>query len=136
MFAEILGLVEKVVGKVLPNSMDKAEAELIIQKAKSEAAQMVMDEKGQFYKFMTDYEGAAKDLQPFMASYRASVRPTLTYLIIGAVIWCVFRGQAVPMTLNALALLMSSFWFGERAVSNVLPHLADLKKIASGGNGK
>ena len=132
MFLEILGLVEKVVGKVLPNSMDKAEAEVIMQKAKTEAAQMVMDQQGQFYKFMTEWEGKASELSPIMAGYRSSVRPTLTYLIIAAVMWCVFRGVDVPMTLNALAVLMSGFWFGERALSNVLPHLADLKKVVSG----
>ena len=82
--------------------------------------QQAMSENSEFNKFMLDYEGAAKDLPKAIQVLRASVRPLLTYLLIGTTVWLVWGGKEIPTMLYQLDMLCCIFWFGERAVKNVL----------------
>lgn len=116
----ITGVVNKVMEHFWPPTMTEAEK----QKAKTEAQVMVqqlaMAEDSQLRQFMLEYEGRAKDLPRSMQILRASVRPLLTYLLIGTTAWLVWNGQEIPTMLFQLDMLCAGFWFGERAVRNYI----------------
>lgn len=86
-FFSLLEPVTEVVGKVvdhyLPPSMGEGERKAAQLKAKLAIQQIALAENSAFRDFMLEYEGRAKDLPKSMRILRASVRPILTYLLIG-----------------------------------------------------
>jgi len=96
-----------------------------------------------FRAFMLDYEGRAADQTPFIKNLRASIRPLLTIwatIIITALIFGWVDASevkanlaAVPTMLWAIFMAVFTFWFGERAVGNVLDrhHQGKLKREQS-----
>ena len=110
----------KLIDHFLPPSMSEKEKEEAKQKAKALAVQLATSETSEFHSFMLQYEGAAKDLGPWMRGLRASVRPILTYLLISTTAYLVWRGIKIPTELYHLDLLALGFWFGERAVRNYI----------------
>ena len=120
-------LLDKVFDKVLPSDMDKATAEKLRAEAKAQLIDSSLREQGDFRKFILAYEGQASDLHPVMAAFRASLRPVISYLVYGTVIYLALTGQPIAQGLWNLVLIITAFWFGERAIRNVLPAIKDLK---------
>jgi len=122
-----MGIIEQVLDKVLPSDMDKATTEKIKAEAKAQIAQTAMAEEGEFRKFILQYEGRASDLGPWMAGFRASLRPVISYLVYGTVIYLALTGQAIQQGMWNLVLIITAFWFGERAIRNIAPAIKDLR---------
>ena len=127
LIAPLAKLLDKVFDKVLPSDMDKATAEKIRAEAKVQLVESSLRETGDFRKFVLAYEGHASDLHPLMAAFRASLRPVISYLVYGTVIYLALTGQPIAQGLWNLVLIITAFWFGERAIRNVLPAIKDLK---------
>ena len=127
MIEAILGVVGKVADKFFPDkdTQLKFQHELALEMMR-EASK----ESSEFRDFFIKYEGEYKDLPRSMQLLRASVRPILTYVSMGAYIWGFLHPQEFTpqqmALLNNLLLLMLAFWFGERAVKNL--GLVDLLK--------
>jgi len=126
LISPLSSLLDKVFDKVLPSDMDKATAEKIRAEAKSQLIDSSLREKGDFRKFILAYEGQASDLHPAMAAFRASLRPVISYLVYGTVIWMQLTGQEISSGMWKLVLIITAFWFGERAVRGVAPALRDM----------
>ena len=126
LISPLSGLLDKVFDKVLPSDMDKATAEKIRAEAKSQLIDSSLREEGKFRKFIIAYEGQASDLHPLMAAFRASLRPVISYAIYGTDVYLVLTGQQVPEAMWTLTLIITAFWFGERAVRGVAPALRDM----------
>ena len=121
-----VGIVEKVLDKVLPSEMDKATADKIKAEARAQITDSALREEGDFRKFILEYEGRASDLNPWMAAFRASLRPVISYAVYATVIYLALTGQAIAQGMWNLVLIITAFWFGERALRNVAPALKDL----------
>ncbi len=127
MIEAILGVVGKVADKFFPDkdTQLKFQHELALEMMR-EASK----ESSEFRDFFIKYEGRFADLPRSMQLLRASVRPILTYVSMGAYIWAFLHPQEFTpqqmALLNNLLLLMLAFWFGERAVKNL--GLVDLLK--------
>ena len=81
-----------------------------------------LQEQQEFRNFMLEYEGAAKDVHPFLQNLRGSVRPVLTYALVITAIYGFVTGEIVGENadkLHALNLLSLMFWFGERTLNNL-----------------
>ena len=127
MIEAILNLVGKIADKFFPDKDIKLkfQHELALEMMR-EASR----ENSEFHNFFLQYEGSFNTLPKSMQILRASVRPILTYVSMGAYIWGflhpeTFTPQQMAL-LNNLLLLMLAFWFGERAVKNL--GLVDLLK--------
>lgn len=114
----------KVAGEILERVWPSPEDKQNLEHAKTQMVlalqQQALSEDSDFRHFMLAYEGAAKDLPKSMQILRSSVRPILTYLLVGTTLWLVWQGSPIPTTLRQLDLLACGFWFGEKAVKNVL----------------
>jgi len=121
---DAIGQVSNVVGGVMdrlwPTDGDKQKVETAKTQMKIAVQEALLKENSQFRSFMLDYEGKAKDLPVVIQILRASVRPLLTYLIIGTIAWLTWNGRPIPTQLHQLGLLCAGFWFGERAVNNFI----------------
>lgn len=122
-----MGIIEKVLDKTLPSDMDKATAEKVKAETKAQIAQTAMAEEGALRDFILQYEGRASDIHPIMATFRASLRPVVSYAVYGTVIYMTLAGQTIPQGMWTLVLIVSGVWFGERAVRNIAPAIKDLR---------
>lgn len=123
-----MGIINKAFDKFLPSEMDKATVEKIKAEAEARIMQTALQEEGEFRQFMLEYEGRASDLNPWMASFRASLRPVVSYAVYGTVVYMTITAQVIPQGMWHLVLIVTSFWFGERAIRNVAPAIKDLMK--------
>lgn len=75
----------------------------------------------QFMDFVVEYEGAGKDVTPWLQNYRGSVRPTITYVLTTAFVYGIFNqwDQVYMDLLYRLNLISMGFWYGERAMKNL-----------------
>ena len=91
-----------------------------------------------FRKFVIEYEGSAKDYQnvpivgPIILLFRGLIRPSWT---VGVLYWNwqYFGSESEWSELRWKLLMINTilvliFWFGERAVKNVMPFLMELFK--------
>ena len=117
---ELIGIAKKVLDKVLPDKLSEAEKAKIQTDTAMAMQEAIMEDKALFQKFVIDYEGAAKDMPKSIQVLRGSVRPILTYLLILSTLYIVWQGAEIPAKLHQLDLLAAGFWFGERAVANVI----------------
>ncbi|MBW7995378.1 MAG: hypothetical protein FVQ81_02160 [Candidatus Glassbacteria bacterium] len=122
----VIGIVDKVIDSIFPSDNDKAQAELIKAEARKKLIDASLQKTGDFRKFMLLYEGRASDLNPWMASFRASLRPVVSYAVYGTVVYLTWTGAEVPQMMWNLVLIVTAFWFGERAVTNVAPAIKDM----------
>ena len=89
-------------------------------KAKAQMEKQILDSQDSFRDFVLAYEGAGKDVHPFLQLYRGSVRPTLTYFLVAVFAYGFINPTAIgkdtmSMLFN-LNLLSLGFWYGERAL--------------------
>lgn len=112
----LLGFLGPVVDKVLsfiPDPEQKA-------KAKAEFEQQIMNQGKQFQDFVVAYEGRGDQVHPALQFFRGSVRPTLTYFLVGVFAYGFIYPKAIDqgtmsMMFN-LNLMSMGFWYGERAL--------------------
>ena len=123
-----MGIIEQVLDKVLPSNMDKATADKIKAEAQAQFVQNALAEEGKFRKFILEYEGRASDIGPWMAGFRASLRPVVSYAVYGTVVYLTLTGQVIAQGMWNLVLIITAFWFGERALRNVAPAIKDLMR--------
>ncbi|MBI4773877.1 MAG: hypothetical protein HY788_06805 [Deltaproteobacteria bacterium] len=123
----VTGIVNKVVDHFLPASMSEEEKVKAKLEAGAMAQRMALEEKSAFRNFVLDYEGRAKEIPKTLVWLRSSIRPMLTYLIVGAYV-CGWMGIRLPYTnmvftpehmelLKPALILVLGFWFGERLLT-------------------
>ena len=100
------------------NEQEKVRAEIV---ASVEArAASAMDS---FRQFVVAYEGSGDNVHPALQFLRGSVRPVLTYFLAGSYLWVFFHpgtyNEDMTQGLFQLNLISLSFWFGERAVTQI-----------------
>lgn len=86
--------------------------------------------ESEFRDFMLKYEGSASEQQPWVRSFRSSVRPVITYwalIIITLIMFGLVGGAefnnrmaAIPAPLWDIFLAIFGFWFGGRAAMQVV----------------
>lgn len=132
------GLITKILDKVAKDKVDDATMLEIHNAAQEMLRDQGQEDLQQFYDFMLEYEGKAEDHGPFIKWLRGSVRPIITYLNFGMLVFVMFTwvfgwhaegvnlelAIKVCLALNGLTL---AFWFGERALQNI--GLQDFFKI-------
>jgi hypothetical protein len=91
----------------------------VVAEAQAEMKQTLAEDQS-LRDFMLSYEGASKDMPRSIQILRSSVRPVLSYVLVGTTAWLVWCGKVIPTELHQLDLLCLAFWFGERAVTNYL----------------
>lgn len=71
--------------------------------------------------FILDYEGRAADVHPAMQILRGSVRPVLTYYLVGLLSWAIYAQKPLEIIqfVFTLNLLSMGFWYGERALAKL-----------------
>lgn len=122
-----MNLIMEAIKRIFPEPMTK-----------EQEAQVEQQLEGAFRKFVTEYEGSAKDYQhvpivgPIILLFRGMIRPAWT---IGTMYWnWIYFTSTIEWTETKWKLLMINtilvliFWFGERAVKNVTPFLMELFK--------
>jgi hypothetical protein len=114
----ILEVAGKVFDKLFP---DKQAAESAKAQFALEASKLDQASTDKFYEFVTKYEGEGASVSPFLQIYRGSVRPTITYGLVAALIWAFWSGQPATNVeiLAKLNFISLGFWYGERALSNL-----------------
>jgi hypothetical protein len=128
----LIELAGKVFDRVLPNkeAADQAKAQFALQ-----AAQMSQSEVKEFHDFVVAYEGAGAEVTPALQILRGSVRPVLTYVLVALFGYgFVHPGEFTPeqmLGLFQLNLISLTFWYGERALSNLG---LDLSKRGTGSD--
>ena len=128
-----------ILNKFVADKMPEADRIKLQNEFELEARRQAADESTEFHRFVTDYAGSAADykdipfLGPFMLLIRGLVRPATTYATM-YFNWRYFTQTGFPE--NAVSLLMAmniivlSFWFGDRIISN--PAVANLLSIFVG----
>jgi hypothetical protein len=101
--------------------MDKAEKVQLMQEFELSMRKVAMAEDSDFRKFVLDYEGRIADVPYLIKVLRSSVRPVLTYFVVGAYVygWLnpeVFSSEQM-LVLKPAMLLVLGFWFGEKLLS-------------------
>lgn len=116
----ILGIADKVLDRVIPDKEAREKAKLEFAR---QAAALDQREVEEFHNFVVNYEGAGDKVHPVIQILRGSVRPVVTYFLIGVYAWGFLHpGEftAEVMTgLFQLNLISLGFWFGERAMKNL-----------------
>ena len=121
--------IDKIAGDKMDEG-DKARLQLETQKMVRDALQA---EEATFRQFVLDYEGAARDMPRFIQVLRGSVRPVLTYTLVGFFMYAMavnWEQDSIAMIFK-LNLLTCFFWFGEKAVRNT-----GLMDMFKGGSSK
>jgi len=119
-------LVGKIIDKVAKNKVDDKTREELKTAAMIAVSDEDQEDIRQFYDFVVRYEGAAADMPRFVQVLRSLVRPVLTFVFAGYMIYVVqvwLLGDTLPENSDlsvkiifAINLLTLGFWFGERAV--------------------
>jgi len=138
-------IVEGVKSYYPPSMTDKEKADLSIQINKeanmqaNEAARIVNEERAEFNNRIKDMEGTANDLKsiaffgPLIIFLRGCQRPVWGYATL-YMDFMVFSGRWSKLTemqesaLWVINLLVLGFLFGERAVKNIMPLVAQYFK--------
>ena len=124
----IIGVVNKVLDSVLPDNMSASEKAAVKMKAERLTHELAANDKEAFHKFILAYEGKAKDMPRCVQIIRALIRPGITIAVCVLMFHHVWYGVPIPQLLYMAVLLTFSFWFGERALTNV-SQVVDLKAI-------
>ncbi|GEM_PF-3451555 len=84
-----------------------------------------------FRGFVTEYEGAAKDVHPYVQILRAIIRPMITIWAVGIISYLLFANpemihsvaknmELIPDKLWDIFFIVFAFWFGGRAVQHII----------------
>ena len=133
--------------------LDLKEAELQVMKEVTEIEfqKYVMDNAleidGNFRDFVVQYEGAAKDVHPFVQTLRSIIRPIITIWAVGLISYLMFstpekieeisKSMAmIPERLWDIFYIVFFFWFGGRAVQHLVDKytkgkLSEAKEVAT-----
>jgi len=112
----------------------RKEFELMQQKMSADIEIRLAEEMrkptSEFRDFMLKYEGSASEQEPWVRSFRSSVRPIITYwalIIITLIMFGVVGGddfntrlESIPDPLWDIFLAIFGFWFGGRAAMQVV----------------
>lgn len=84
--------------------------------------------------FIIEYEGRAADIHPAMQILRGSVRPVLTYYLVGLLTWAIYAQKPLDIIqfIFTLNLLSMGFWYGERALSKLGINSDTIKGVFGG----
>ena len=112
----VSSILNKVASDKIPGEV-KMRLELEMQRELRTALQ---NEEDNFRNFILEYEGSARDLPKSMQMLRTSVRPTITYFLVGLFAYGMWGNWDVEQMgmIFKLNLLTCFFWFGEKAVKN------------------
>ncbi len=108
---------DKFVGDKM-NEVDRKQLESdMIQFVSTQAFQQNSD----FRRFIVEYEGAAKDVPKLIVYFRSLIRPVFTCLV-GYLDFLYFTSATMTGDqadlLKAVNIIVLTFWFGERAITN------------------
>ena len=112
----------------------KAELELKLKQLEADIKIRMMEEQNkpdsEFRQFMLAYEGKASDLPPWVAAFRASIRPLVTIWSVIMLTWIMVDSNAgttiganlkdMPSEIWWIFLTVFGFWFGGRATMQVM----------------
>lgn len=133
--AFIPGLLD-LVKKVLPRVLTDKDQELKVgHELEMEVLRAAADTQSEFYGFITAYEGNAADSSRTVQLIRSIIRPLLTVTITGCYLYGWLHPSVfLPAQMELLHfgfIVVLAFWFGERAVKNVAPAVAQM--LGKGG---
>ena len=119
-----VSLVRTALNKFLPDKMDEGEKARITLQATQWVDEHALKEVQSFRNFVVDYEGKGDAVHWSIQILRGSVRPVVTYFLAIAYV-CGFMqpgsfDAGAMQGLWQLNMISLSFWFGEKAVSNLI----------------
>jgi len=123
----VTDIISRVIDHFWPAGMSEEEKAKAKLEAGAMAQRMAFEEKSAFRNFILDYEGRAKEIPTTLVWLRSSIRPILTYMIVGAYV-CGWMGVKLPYTnmvftpehmelLKPALIMVLGFWFGERLLT-------------------
>ena len=118
--APLLSIGESVLDKFFPDPESAAAAKLEFAK---ELSKVDMEKDSAFMEFVVAYEGAGDKVHPAIQILRGSVRPVISYSLVGFFIYGFVNPSLVEAAtidlLWKLNLISLGFWFGERSLKNL-----------------
>ena len=127
--SSLLPVVSKVIERALPDPKDQNKAKLLITKELNKAE---FQKEKVFRDFVVAYEGTANEIPKIILYLRSSVRPLLTYVLVGLFVYGFLNPDKVNDTtfkmLYQLNIISLGFWYGERALKNLGLDISKLRK--------
>ena len=124
----LLKVGENVFNRIFPDAEQAAEATREFEK---ELKNIDLEKDRAFRDFVVAYEGKGAEVHPFIQILRGSVRPILTYTLAAFFLYGFLNPLLVEVeTMDLiwkLNLISLSFWYGERALSNLGLNLGNKK---------
>ena len=124
----LLKVGENVFNRIFPDAEQAAEATREFEK---ELKNIDLEKDSAFREFVVAYEGKGEAVHPLIQILRGSVRPVLTYTLAGFFLFGFINPSLVDAEtielLWKLNLISLSFWYGERALSNLGLNLGSKK---------
>ena len=116
----LLKLGETVFDRFFPDAEEANKAKILLA---SEIAKIDLEKDSAFRDFVVAYEGQGDKVHPAIQILRGSVRPVVSYTLVGFFIYGFVNPSLVePATLDLLwklNLISLGFWFGERSLKNL-----------------
>ena len=108
----------KILDRVIPDIDQRNAAKLRLLELEQQGK---LTEEKNFQDFVVAYEGRGDQVSTTLQNYRGSVRPTITYFLIISFVYGFVQGFDLELMrmLWQLNLISLTFWFGERALSNL-----------------
>lgn len=120
-FEVITGLIKTGLDKFIGDKMDEGDKKQLEADMVQFVSNQAFQQNSDFRKFIVEYEGAAKDVPKLIVYFRSLIRPVFTVLV-GYLDFLYFT--SLTMTgdqadlLKAVNIIVLTFWFGERAITN------------------
>ena len=120
LLGSLLKVGENVFNRIFPDAEQAANATREFEK---ELKNIDLEKDRAFRDFVVAYEGAGDKVHPWIQILRGSVRPIISYMLVGFFIYGFINPSLVEAAtldlLWKLNLISLGFWFGERALKNL-----------------
>ena len=120
-FEIITDLIKVGLDKFVPDKMDEADKKQLESNMVQFVSNQAFQQNSDFRKFIVEYEGAAKDVPVVIVYFRSLIRPIFTCLV-GYLDFLYFTSTTMTGDqadlLKAVNIIVLTFWFGERAITN------------------
>tara|TARA_R100001244_G_C5157328_1_gene130545 strand:- start:961 stop:1416 length:456 start_codon:yes stop_codon:yes gene_type:complete len=141
---KILKLIDNPVGQIVNKLLtgrgadeltpkEKQDMQLQVRQSTMELVDEAMESDAGWRDFMLQYEGSAEDQHSIIKILRGSVRPVITYAILGELFvllngWATISTNNVPPEFWTLSQMVLGFWFGGRMLEGVIQSVKTGKK--------
>ncbi|KKM91887.1 hypothetical protein LCGC14_1224000 [marine sediment metagenome] len=117
----VANLIKTGLDKFVGDKMDEVDRKQLESDMIQFVSTQAFQQNSDFRKFIVEYEGAAKDVPKLIVYFRSLIRPIFTCLV-GYLDFLYFTSATMTGDqadlLKAVNIIVLTFWFGERAITN------------------